>query len=403
MANELFNWLYRDIEDQARVILEPSNYNYYRSGATRERTLARSKDSWASYDFVPRIPIERKTVSSRSQFCSVELATPLYVAPMAFQSLLNSGAESQFALAANLVNVPYCLSSRTTTSISEVAEIASDEAERMRLFGQLSGFHKHMLEHFWQADEAISSGAKLFFQVYFMAEREVTFQLAEEAQLNGFSLFLLTVDTPVLGMRLSDLKMGFVPPEGYADKLYDRLVREGRLSSTKSADDIPFQPKSRDNALNQDPGIGLGALRLLKARVDLPVAAKGVIRQSDLYGALAEGADGVVISNHGGRQLDDTVLTADALWRLWDNFESSRVSVDGGISNGADVVKALCMGASSVGIGRNAAWAFAVGGALGLASYLIELRIEIEYVMTLLGVASVSELGRSDITLSSRT
>jgi isopentenyl diphosphate isomerase/L-lactate dehydrogenase-like FMN-dependent dehydrogenase len=101
--------------------------------------------------------------------------------------------------------------------------------------------------------------------------------------------------------------------------------------------------------------------------------------------------------------LDDTVPTADALWRLWDNFESSRVSVDGGLSNGADVVKALCMGAGSAGIGRNAAWAFAVGGAVGVASYLIELRIEIEYAMTLLGAASVSELDRSYLTLSSRT
>ena len=200
MANELFNWLYRDVEKQAKVILEPSNYNYYRSGAAREQTLARSKDSWAGYDFVPRIPVERKTISSRSQFCSVDLAAPIYVAPMAFQSLLNDGAESQFALAANLVNIPYCLSSRTTTPISEVAEVASDEAERKRLFGMLSGFHKHMLEHFWQYDEAISSRAKLFFQVYFMAEREVTFQLAKEAKSSGFSLLLLTVDTPVLGM-----------------------------------------------------------------------------------------------------------------------------------------------------------------------------------------------------------
>ncbi len=398
MANELFNWLYRDLEDQASAILEPASFNYYRSGATKERTLARSRDSWAKYDFIPRIPVERKMVSSRSQFCTVDLAAPIYVAPMAFQSLLNSGAESKFALAANLVNVPYCLSSRTTTPINEVAEVAADPVEQKRLFGQLSGFHKYMLEHFWEKDKASPNSSKLFFQVYFMAEQEVTFQLAQEAKSSGFSLLFLTVDTPVLGMRLSDLKMGFVPPEGYADKLYDRLVAQGRQSSFNSSGEVPFQPKSRDNALNQDPAIGLGATKLLKDRVDLPVATKGVISQADLAIAIAHGAEGVVVSNHGGRQLDDTIVTANTLWGLWDNFDPFRVSVDGGISNGADVVKALCMGAGSVGIGRNAAWAFASGGAPGVAAYLIEVRIEIEYAMTLLGAGSVSELDRSYIT-----
>ena len=398
MANELFNWLYRDLEDQASAILEPASFNYYRSGATKERTLARSRDAWAKYDFIPRIPVERKMVSSRSQFCTVDLAAPIYVAPMAFQSLLNSGAESKFALAANLVNVPYCLSSRTTTPINEVAEVAADPVEQKRLFGQLSGFHKYMLEHFWEKDKASPNSSKLFFQVYFMAEQEVTFQLAQEAKSSGFSLLFLTVDTPVLGMRLSDLKMGFVPPEGYADKLYDRLVAQGRQSSFNSSGEVPFQPKSRDNALNQDPAIGLGATRLLKDRVDLPVATKGVISQADLAIAIAHGAEGVVISNHGGRQLDDTIVTANTLWGFWDNFDPFRVSVDGGIANGADVVKALCMGAGSVGIGRNAAWAFASGGALGAAAYLIEVRIEIEYAMTLLGAGSVSELDRSYIT-----
>ncbi len=266
---------------------------------------------------------------------------PVVIAPLALQRLAHPEGELATARAAAAAGTIMCLSTASTTRPAEVA--------------------------------AAAPGAPRWFQVYVFHDRGITEALIAEAIDSGYSALVLTVDAPFLGRRERDLRVDFKIPEG--------VTPAGNIFTE------PF-----------DLGLSWRDLEWL-AGYGLPVVVKGLITAEDARLACEHGAAGVVVSNHGGRQLDGVSATVDALEEVVDAVEGRlEVLLDGGVRRGTDVLKALALGARAVLIGRAMVWGLAVEGEAGVAHVLQLLRDEIQLGLALLGCRSPDEVSRAHVT-----
>ena len=264
---------------------------------------------------VPREPAE-------IELLGLTLPHRVGVAPMGYQGLLHPDGELETARGAGAAGALNVVSTRSSRSLEDVAEAAP--------------------------------GAPRWFQVYVLRDRGLTAEIVRRAAAAGYGALVLTGDTPFLGRKLRDARNGFVIPEEHA---------QGNI-------DIP---RHSDAAL-QDPTVTFGDIAWLRELSGLPVLVKGVLRADDARRCLDAGAAGVVVSNHGGRQLDGAVSTAEALPEVVAEVNGrAPVLVDGGIDSAADVLRALTLGADAVLVGRPVAWALAAGGAPAVAELLAEL------------------------------
>jgi 4-hydroxymandelate oxidase len=220
-------------------------------------------------------------------------------------------------------------------------------------------------------------------QVYILRDRGRTAELVVRAAEAGYRGLVLTVDAPILGRRLRDERNMFrLPEEVFADNLTSALR---------------IDPLSLDDpsAIEHDPELGLEDIAWLKSLADLPVVVKGILRGDDAVASIEAGASAVVVSNHGGRQLDTVVPTPRALEEVVDAVaDTAEVYADGGIRRGTDVLKALALGARAVMLGRPVVWALATGGAEGVHRLLEGMRTELARAMTLCQVATPKEASR---------
>ncbi len=391
MTKDSFNFIYGDTIGAARAALDPGAFGYYSGGALEQVTVSESAESWKRFRFVAKIPETRGDTSTAVEFAGMELPNPVFISPMACQSLLHVEAESGMAQAAALVNVGYALSTRTSVPIPKVAEAYYDTSAVERLRSQLPLWHQAALEQLGH------SGADRrwlpMFQVYQMEDSSISDALVQEAKECGFAAVLLTIDTPTIGIRLNDRRESFSLPDTYPEVVFERMGK-GSDGSTEGKSSL-FQPRGRINSLSQDKTVGMTAVSHLVGVGGLPVVVKGVSRASDLRAAMEHGAAGGLFSTHGGRQLDRIRSTADSLFAELESSCDPSVAADGGVRTGTDVLTAMCLGASAVGIGRFAAWAFAAGGPVGLACYLIEVLTELRLSLLLIGVDSPNELDRT--------
>ena len=213
----------------------------------------------------------------------------------------------------------------------------------------------------------------------------------ERAVDAGYSAIVLTVDLPRTGRRERDIRNAFSLPEGLR---YANLDAHRRADAAEGPDPFAQNVNAQTN-----PGLGWADLEWLVAKTSLPVIVKGVVRADDARHAVESGARGVIVSNHGGRQLDYAVASLDALPEVVEAVgREVPVLMDGGVRRGTDVLKALCLGAQGVLIGRPFLYALAVGGADGVSQMLAMLRQEIELSMSLLGVRRLSELSEDFLT-----
>jgi 4-hydroxymandelate oxidase len=278
------------------------------------------------------------------------------LAPTATQKLAHPDGELAAARASARAGVAFCLSTLSTCSIEDVA--AANGADGVR-----------------------------WFQLYMYRDRGVTVDLIERAAASGYSAVMLTVDTPRLGRRERDFRNRFDLAPGLR---YENL--RGALTVTGGAE--PGQSALSKYFTDQlDSWLTWKDLEWLVAKSRLPVMAKGIVRGDDARRAIDAGIRVVVVSNHGGRQLDYSVASLDALPEVADAVAGEvPVLLDGGVRRGTDVLKALCLGARSVMIGRPYLWALAVDGEAGVSKVLDLLRHEIAVSMSLLGVKSLAEL-----------
>lgn len=343
-----------ELEALAAARLEPQTYDYYRSGAGDELTLNRNRAAFAERELLPRVLVDVSSVDLSTSALGTPMAHPIVVAPTAFHRLADPEGELATARGAAGAGAVMCLSSLSNTPMEEVAAAGGE-------------------------------GAGRWFQLYVFRDRGVTRDLVARAEAADYRAIVLTVDAPILGRRERDVRNEFALPPG----LGIACVPEGAVDAPEGESGLAAY-----FATMLDASLDWSDLEWLVSTTDLPVAVKGVHRADDAERALAAGASAVIVSNHGGRQLDTTPATIDMLPAIAEAVGGDcDVLLDGGVRRGIDVVKALALGANAVQIGRPVLWALASGGAGGVGAAIRMLEAETREAMTLCGARSVAELG----------
>ena len=344
-----------DYEEAAAQKLPQMAYDYFRSGADDERTLEANREAYRKYEIWYRVLVDVSAPSMRTEILGTEIPFPIIVAPTAYHKLAHPDGEVATALGARDAGTIFTLSTLATSSIEEVAEA--------------------------------SAGPK-WFQLYVHKDRGLSKSLIERAEAAGYLAIVLTVDAPVLGRRLRDERNEFVLPEGLSMVNLGDLADD--VSKTLGGSAITSYAASR-----HDPTLSWNDLDWIRSNSTLPLLIKGVIRADDAARAAELGVDGVIVSNHGGRQLDGAPATIDALSDVVDQVqERCEILVDGGIRWGSDVFKALGLGAKAVMLGRPVLWGLAVAGGDGVKGVLEHLRDELGTVMTLAGCPTLESIDR---------
>ena len=338
-----------DYERAAAELLEPGPHAYFAGGSGDEWTLGENVAAFRRLALRPRVLRDVEEVSLATTVLDTELALPILVAPMAFQRLAHRDGEPAMARAAAAVGTIMCVSTVATATPREVADAAP--------------------------------GAPQWFQVYMFRDRELTRDFLAQARDAGYRALLLTADTPYLGRRERDVRAGWAVP---ADLDVPAMVAAlGRMHELSVEEQFGFF----------SPSVSWRDVEWLSSETSLPVLVKGVHTSEDALLAVEHGAAGIVVSNHGGRQLDGVPATIDMLPEVADAV-AKRVPVllDGGIRRGTDVVKALALGADAVLAGRAVLWGLAVDGEAGAQRVLELLRDELFLALALCGCTSPTEL-----------
>jgi 4-hydroxymandelate oxidase len=336
-------------EERAREALPQMVYDYYAGGADDEVTLRLNRAAYRTLALRPRVLADVGEVKTSVELLGERLSLPVLLAPTAFQRLAHPEGEKASARAAHAAGTLLVASTLSTTTIEETAAAAP---------------------------------GPLWFQLYVYRDREISRDLVCRARDAGCTALVLTVTLPVQGNRERDARNHFRLPPGL-----EMANFAGRLQA-----DFPEAEGSafdRFIAEQFDPTLTWEAVDWLREVSGLPVLVKGILDPEDARLAVAHGAAGVIVSNHGGRQLDTAEPTILALPRVVGAVEGRvPVLVDGGIRRGTDVVKALALGASAVLIGRPYLWGLSAGGEAGVAHVLELLRRELERTLALIGAPS---------------
>lgn len=345
-----------EFEAQARALLDPAAFDYIAGGAWDEQSLHEADEAWRRRRLRPRVLVDVAQVDPATTMAGSPAAMPVGIAPMAAHGLAHPTAEVATARAAAAAGVPFTLSTMSTTSIEDVAAATPD--------------------------------AVRWFQLYAQADPGRSRSLVERAAAAGYSAIILTVDLPVLGYRERDLRSGFnlsVPLGNFPEGRPSHVKRDGESGYDLLQEDL-------------DRGLTWSDLATIRGWSGLPLILKGILTAEDARIAVEEGVAGIVVSNHGARQLDRAIATAEALEEVVDAVAGrTEVWVDGGIRRGLDVVTALALGARGVLVGRPILWALAMGGQAGVERALAILRQETVLAMTLLGAATPDALTRDHV------
>jgi isopentenyl diphosphate isomerase/L-lactate dehydrogenase-like FMN-dependent dehydrogenase len=330
-----------DYERLAEERLDANAHAYFAGGAGDEVTLRDNVAAFERRKLRPRVLVDVRGCSTATTVLGTEISMPVLIAPVALQGMAHPDGDLATARAAAAAGTIMCLSTAATARPAAVA--------------------------------AAAPGGARWFQVYVFDDRAITEDLVAEAVDTGYGALVLTVDAPFLGRRERDLRVDFRIPEG--------LTPSGNIFSE-----------------GFDTGLSWRDLEWLGG-YGLPVVVKGLITAEDACLACEHGAAAVVVSNHGGRQLDGVSATLDALEEVIEAVDGRiEVLLDGGVRRGVDVLKAVALGARAVLIGRAMVWGLAVGGEAGVAHVLQLLRAEIELGLALLGCRSPADVNRAHVT-----
>jgi isopentenyl diphosphate isomerase/L-lactate dehydrogenase-like FMN-dependent dehydrogenase len=346
-----------DFEQAAAGLLEAGPLGYFAGGAGDERTLRRNVEAFADWELLPRVLVDVAEVDASVELFGSRLSMPLLVAPVAFQRLAHADGEEGMARAAGAVGTAMCLSTIATATPASVAAAAPETTR--------------------------------WFQLYCFRDRAVTEALVAEAVESGYEAIALTVDAPFAGRRERDLRTGFAVD-----------VAAPAVQAATGTEE-PLTPAEVFALV--DATLDWDALAALAEGCELPILVKGLMAPADAELAIEAGAGGVVVSNHGGRQLDGVPATLDALEAVADAV-AGRVPVlmDGGVRRGTDALVALALGADAVLAGRAPLWGLAVDGEAGAAAVLELLRAEIELALALLGCPSAADVTREQVQRAQR-
>lgn len=366
-----------DWRDLARRRLPAPIWHYLDGGAGDERTLERNTAAFADYELWPRPLTDISTISLATRVLGANLSMPLFLASTGMSRLFHHDREPAVARAAASAGTMYSLSTVSTTSIEDVAKSCV--------------------------------GPKLF-QIYVFKDRGLTRELVARCRDAGYTALALTVDTPIGGLRERDVRTGMTIPPSLTMKSLASFAAHPRWS-LRYLLDPDFELKNVAHRAQKIAGRPVPLVAYISSQFDRtltwkdaewlarewggPLAIKGVLHPEDVKNAAASGATAVMLSNHGGRQLDGVPAPIDCVAAARDAVgDGLELIVDGGVRRGQDVLKALALGANACSIGRPYLYGLAAAGEAGVAAVLAKFRAEIELDLALMGCADVTKLSR---------
>lgn len=340
-----------DLHAIAREVLPPAVYGYYAGGSDDEVTLAENREAFQRLRIAYRTMIDISQRDASTTLMGIPMPSPIILAPTALHKMAHPEGESATARAAASHGALMTLSSISSLPMETVAEAAPE--------------------------------GRRWFQLYLFNDDELTEHIIKRAESAGYEALVLTVDAPLLGRRERDFRLGFTLPPGVeaAHFTAPRSVLHGEEVAT-SVGAFIFQPN-----LDADK------IRWLMERTSLPLIVKGISRGDDADAAIQLGVAAIWVSNHGGRQLDTCLATADALPGVVAAVKGRvPIIVDGGIRRGTDVIKALALGADAVAVGRPQLWGLAAAGEQGVGESIRLLNEELSLAMALVGARNLGEI-----------
>lgn len=332
-----------DYEALAQDRMEPGAWNYFQSGSNDEVTLRANRAAFERIRLRPRVLVDVSSCDMQTTVLGTPISMPVAIAPSAFHGLAHPEGECATAEAAGRADTLMVASTSSTRSLEEIAEMAS---------------------------------GPLWFQLY-VADRQGTEELIHRATAAGYGALVLTVDAPRWGRKERAIRSGFgLPPHLRKANFPNAAAAEARITLTWES------------------------LAWLRSLTPLPIVLKGILTAEDALLAVEHGVDGIIVSNHGGRQLDTVLPSIEALPEIVEAADNRcEVYLDGGIRRGTDVLKALALGARAVLVGRPVLWGLTVDGANGAHHVLEMLRAELELAMVLAGCPRISNMNRSFVHL----
>jgi 4-hydroxymandelate oxidase len=344
-----------DFEAQARDVLPPMVMDYVAGAAGDEQTLRWNREAFQELKLRTRVLVDVSSLDTSVSLLGHTLAHPVLIAPTAYHRLIHAEGEVATARGAGEAKALLTISSFATAPIEAIATATS---------------------------------APTWFQLYVQPDRAFTRALIQRAEAAGCSALVVTVDTPVLGARNRETRSSFALPEG--------IQRENLVGISAGAAAAHRPPDGEIYTAVLDPRLTWKELEWLRSIATVPVVLKGIMDAEDARKAADAGVDALIVSNHGGRNLDTVPATITALPRITDAVGSRLpVLMDGGIRRGTDVLKAIALGAKAVLIGRPVLYGLAVEGAAGVARVIDLLRVELQMAMALAGKASIKAIDRS--------
>ena len=337
-----------DAERLAEQAVTPEAWSYIVGGAGDERTLRWNREAFSRFRFRPRVLVDVTEVATQTTVLGTPVSMPALVAPMAFQQIAHEEGEAAMARGAGAAGTLMCVSTVATSTPEEIA--------------------------------AAAPGAPRWLQIYVFRDRGVSDDVIERALAAGFTALVLTADLPVYGIRHRESRTGFEAPEDDVPAIVAARARGGEKEGHHSLGLL-------------ESGLEWEYVTELRERWNVPVVVKGLVTAEDADLACTYGAAGVVVSNHGGRQLDGAIASLEALPEVVEAVgDRAEVYLDGGVRRGTDVVMALALGARAVLVGRPALYGLAFGGSKGVEQVLEILREETENALALLGCRSPAEV-----------
>lgn len=355
------------LEQKAKEILSPAAFDYVAGGASGEDTVRANREAFYRWRIVPRM---LRDVSQRDlsvELFGVQLPSPVILGPVGVQGILHAVGELASARAAASLGLPFTLSTAASRTIEEVAQAAG----------------------------GAGNGAQ-WFQLYWGKNPDLTVSMLQRAERAGYKALVVTLDTSMLAWRERDLHHAYLPfilGQGLANYFSDPVFRALLPQPPEQNPAAAIQVWS---SLFSNTALTWGDISFLRRHTSLPIILKGILHPDDAVHALDAGVDGVMVSNHGGRQVDGAIATLDALPAIVREV-NGRVPVlfDGGIRRGADVFKALALGARAVLLGRLFTWGLALAGEQGVRDVVLNLLADFDLTLALSGHTSCRTLDAS--------
>jgi lactate 2-monooxygenase len=352
------------LEQQAKAHLNPETWGFLADGAGSQDTLRANLAAFRRWRIVPRMLLDVTKRDLNVKLFGTSLPAPVLLAPIGAQSILHPQAEVAVARAAASLNIPFVLSNSSSRSIEEVAQAAGN--------------------------------ATRWFQLYWSKDPQLNASFVQRAERAGYSALVVTLDAAILGWRPLDLQQAYQPfaqQIGLANYFSDPVFRKGL---GQAPEENPQAATTHFFSIFSNLALTWENLAFLRQHTRLPILLKGILHPADALKAIEYQMDGIIVSNHGGRQLDGARAALDALADIAPAVQGRLpLLFDSGIRGGADAFKALALGAHAVLLGRPYLWGLALGGEQGVREVMLNFLAELDLTLALSGYSSLQSLDRS--------